>query len=57
MRFIERLLREALYDVCFANDEGLDDSAEGEELEWCWGGHCDGYFDLNNDNGTEKIET
>lgn len=41
VRLVERLLGEALHDVGFSYEEGLQDCAEGEELEGCLlGGHC-----------------
>lgn len=35
MALVELLCREALDDVCVPDFEGLDDGAEGEELERC----------------------
>lgn len=43
MRDVEGLSGEGLHYVRFADEEGLDYGAEGQELEGCWGGgggHC-----------------
>lgn len=39
MRDVEGLLGEGLHDVGFSDEEGLDDGAEGEELEGGLLGH------------------
>lgn len=44
MRFVEGLAGEAVYDISFSDENGLDDCAKREELEGCGARfrHCAG---------------